>query len=421
MTLRSFVYNESTHLKLSNWKFLAGVFALLVLISASALAQAPPGVTALKINSAVLGEERTILVRVPAGYETNKLRYPVLYMTDGNAHIGHTSSTVEFLARNGRMSEMIVVGITNTDRTRDLSPTHVTTTVAGGNSALQFPTSGGADKFLKFIETELIPDIEKRYRVHPYRILAGHSLGGLFTIHAMVSKPELFQSYVAVSPALQWDNQVAVKRAEDFFKARKEFPATLFMSLGREPGPIEDGFYQMKQVLEKNQAKGFEWEAQVMDDEDHGSVVLRSHYLGMRKVFNGWIVPRDPDSGRVSGDFKSVEEHYQKLSQKFRYTIPVPENLINQMGYQSLFAGRSDEAIAIFKTNVERYPDSANVYDSLAEAYERGGQLELAAPLYEKAQTLGQQNQDPNLAVYKANFERVSEKLKQAGATKKSQ
>jgi predicted alpha/beta superfamily hydrolase len=319
------------------------------------------------------------------------------------------------------MSEMIVVGITNTDRTRDLSPTHVTTTVAGGNTALQFPTSGGGDKFLKFIETELIPEIEKRYRVDPYRILAGHSLGGLFAIHAMISRPELFNSYVAVSPALQWDNQVVVKRAEDFFKSRKEWQATLFTSLGHEPGPIEDGFYQLKQVLEKNAPKGFEWEARVLDDEDHGSVVLHSHYLAMRKVFTGWQIPRDPETGQVVGDFKSVEEHYQKLSQKFRHTIPVPENLINQMGYQSLFAGRSDEAIMIFKTNVERYPDSANVYDSLAEAYERSGRLELAAPLYEKAHTLGQQNKDPNLAVYKANFDRASEKLKQAATPKKNQ
>ena len=85
-----------------------------------------------------------------------------------------------------------------------------------------------------------------------------------------------------------------------------------------------------------------------------------------------------------------------------------------------MFAGRSDEAIMIFKSNVERYPDSANVYDSLAEAYERSGRLELAAPLYEKAKTLGQQNQDPNLAVYKANFDRVSEKLKQAATPKKN-
>lgn len=393
--------------------------AVIVFLSSTALAQTPPGVTSLKIKSEVLGEERTILVRTPAGYETGYSRYPVVYMTDGSAHISHTSSTIEFLARNGRMSEMIVVGINNTDRTRDLSPTHVKTTDGSGN--LQMPTSGGADKFLKFIEIELIPEIEKRYRVHPYRVLAGHSLGGLFATYAMISKPELFNAYVAVSPALGWDNQIVVKRAEDFFKARKELNKTFFMTIGQEPSPIEDGFYQLKQVITKNKPAGFEWDTLVMEDEDHGSVVLRSHYFGMRKVYDGWQMPRDPDTGAVTGGFSGAEAHYKKLSEKFGYAVPVPENLINQLGYQSLFAGKTDEAIAIFKTNIERYPESANVYDSLAEAYERNGQIELAAPLYEKAQNLGQKNQDPNLAIYKTNFERVSEQLKQAAAAKKSQ
>jgi predicted Zn-dependent protease len=82
------------------------------------------------------------------------------------------------------------------------------------------------------------------------------------------------------------------------------------------------------------------------------------------------------------------------------------------MGYQLLFGEKPDEAIAVFKSNVEHYPESANVYDSLAEAYERGGKLELAAPLYEKAHMLGQRNKDPNVELYKTNFDRVSEKLK---------
>ncbi len=396
-----------------------GMLVFLLLFSSAVFAQSPaiPGVTTLRLKSDVLGEERTILVRTPAGYEAGNQRYPVLYMTDGDRHIGHTGATIEFLSRNGRMSELIVVGITNTDRTRDLSPTHVKTTNPDGN--LQFPTSGGGDKFLKFIETELIPDIEKRYRVSPYRILAGHSLGGLFVVHAMLSRPELFNSYIAVSPSLQWDNQVAVKRAEDFFKTRKELDRTLYISLGHEPGPIEDAFPQFKQVLAKNQAKGFEWETQEMSDEDHGSVVLRSHYFGLRRVYNGWQIPRDPDTGAVAGDLKGVEEHYKKLSTKFGFAIPIPENLMNQVGYQLLFGNKPDEAIAAFQSNVERYPKSANVYDSLAEAYERGGRLDLAAPLYEKASTLGQQNKDPNLGIYQANFERVSTKLKLAGAEKK--
>jgi predicted alpha/beta superfamily hydrolase len=395
--------------------------AVMLALSLTALGQARQAtVTKLTLKSEVLGEERTILVRTPPGYEANKQRYPVLYMTDGDAHIGHTGSTVEFLARNGRTSELIVVGITNTDRTRDLTPTRVNTADAslGGQ---QFPTSGGADKFLKFIETELIPNIEKGYRVQPYRILAGHSFGGLFTIYAMLSRPELFNSYVAVSPSLQWDDELLVKRATEFFKSRKEFNATLFVSLGNEPGDISEGFDSFKRLLAGTKIKGFEWQAEQMSDEDHGSVVLRSHYAGLRKIYEGWQLPRDPQTGAFAGDLKSADEHYKWLSQKFGYTIATPENVINQLGYQLLQAGKSDEAIATFKTNVERYPDSANVYDSLAEAYERSGRIELAAPLYDKAQTVGQTNSDPNLAIYKANFERASGKLKQAEAAKKNQ
>ncbi len=185
---------------------LLSAFVLLVLFSTSAFAQYG-GPTKLTIKSKVLGEDRAILVRTPANYDTNKRTYPVLYMTDGDAHIDHTSGTLEFLARNGRMSEMIVVGIPNTDRTRDLSPTKPTATLAQ-LARPQFPTAGGADNFLKFIETELIPEIEKTYRTQPYRVLAGHSLGGLFAVHAMITKPDLFNSYVAVSPALNWDNQI---------------------------------------------------------------------------------------------------------------------------------------------------------------------------------------------------------------------
>lgn len=398
------------------WIGLLGVFLLLVLSSSAAVAQyggGGAGPKKLTIKSNVLGEDRVILVRTPAGYETNKLAYPVLYMTDGGAHIGHTTSTIEFLVNNGRMADMIVVGITNTDRTRDLTPTKAT-----GPNAAQFPTAGGADNFLKFIETEVIPEIEKSYRVQPYRVLAGHSFGGLFAVHTLVTRPELFNSYIAVSPSLQWSDEATLKRAEEFLKTRKELRATLFTSLGNEPGDIGKAFEQFKQLLAKSQIKGFEWDAQQLSDEDHGSVVLRSHYAGLRKVFDGWQMPRDPATGAVAGGLKGADAHYKWLSEKFHYSIPTPENVINQLGYQSLLGGNPEEAIATFKTNVERYPNSANVYDSLAEAYEKGGQIELAAPLYEKAQVLGKQNSDPNAAVYSANYARASERVKQAEAAK---
>ncbi len=410
LTISSMKRHLNTKFELS--ELLRLCFGLVVVLMIGSVANAQPATGTVKrfaLKSAVLGEERVILVRTPPGYETNKLRYPVLYMTDGDAHMGHTASTIEFLTQNGRLPDLIVVGITNTDRTRDLTPVKSSAKNAAGQ--LQFPTSGGADNFLKFIQTELIPEIEKDYRVQPYRILAGHSLGGLFTIHTMISKPGMFNSFIAVSPSLQWENGEALKRAEEFLKNQKEFKATLFVSLGNEPGAIGESFDSFREALSKTSIKDFEWQAERMADEDHGSVVLRSHYFGLRKVYDGWQGPRDPKSGAVTGGLKGADAHYAKLSDRFGYSIPVPENLINQMGYQFIFDGKPEEAIAVFKANVERYPQSANVYDSLAEAYERGGKLELAEPLYDKARILGEQNKDPNAAVYKTNYERVHAKL----------
>lgn len=393
------------------------VFAVLLLISSAALAQPAVGtVKRLSLKSTVLGEERVILVRTPVGYETNEEKYPVLYMTDGDAHMGHTASTIEFLTRNGRISDLIVVGVTNTDRTRDLTPAKSTDKNPAGE--LRFPTAGGADNFLKFFETELIPEIEKQYRVQPYRIFSGHSFGGLFAIHALITKPALFNSYVAVSPSLQWENFEALKRAETFLKNQKELNVTLYVSLGNEPGGIGQSFDRFKEALAKSNIKGFEWQAERMNDEDHGSVVLRSHYVGLRKVYEHWLAPRDLNSGAVLGGLKGAEAHYKKLSERFGYSIPVPEALINQMGYQFLFDNRPEDAIAAFKANVERYPQSANVYDSLAEAYEQSGRIDLAEPLYDKARTLGEQNGDPNTAIFKANYERAHAKLKETRAKK---
>jgi predicted alpha/beta superfamily hydrolase len=398
----------------SRRRALAALFSLLVFAASAAAQAAPPAYeppSSFKLKSAVLGEERTILVRLPAAYGRGEQRFPVLYMTDGDAHMQHTSGTVQFLALNGRMPEMIVVGIPNTDRMRDLSPTRVET--LPGNPNVRFPTSGGADKFLKFIETELIPHVEKQYRVQPFRVLAGHSLGGLFAVHAMVSRPELFNAYIAVSPALQWDNFVMSERLKTFFNDRKDYNRTLYVSLGNEPGDIGDGFGLLRDLLAKQQVKDFVWEAAHLTDEDHGSVVLRSHYDGLRKIFEGWRLPRNPGTGAVTADFNGVIEHYRKLSARLNYEVLPPEAVVNAAGYNMMGERRNEDALAAFKWNVEHYPRSANVYDSLAEFYERNGQLDLALPLYAKAAAIGQETSDPNLNVFRQNHERVAGLLKQ--------
>lgn len=363
----------------------------------------------LEIESKALGEKRVALVRVPASYRSGASRYPVLYLTDGDAQIAHTVATIDFLARQGRMPELIVVGVSNTDRTRDLTPTHLAeTTFGAGSETFRFPTSGGADKFLAFFETELIPTIESKYRVQPYRVFAGHSFGGLFALHALFAKPKLFNAVIAVSPTLTWDNRYVARRAEEFVKANSELNGALVFTLGDE-APIKEEFDSLKKFFAAKAPKGFEVESYYFGDEDHGSVVLPSHHAALKKILAAWRFPFDrADDPKTL--LPRATEHYARLSKRTGIDVPIPEQLVNQFGY--ILLGRNDieSAIAVFRRNVELYPKSANVYDSLGEALEKSGKLDAARDSYGRAFAIGQEVGDPNTAVFKTNVERLSKK-----------
>ena len=102
-----------------------------------------------------------------------------------------------------------------------------------------------------------------------------------------------------------------------------------------------------------------------------------------------------------------MDTHYKKISDKYGLEVQAPENLINNLGYYYLQNNNFDTAIIVFKTNIERYPESANVYDSLGEAYEKNNQPELAKQNYTIAVEHGEKLNDPNLPIYKKNLQRV--------------
>lgn len=369
---------------------------LFVFLSLIVAATAPAAINAqetfrLTIASQVLAEERSIIVRVPAGYTTPGSRFPVLYMLDGHEpQLTMMAGILDHQAAAGRNPEIILVGIQNTNRTRDMTPTKT-----------ERPNSGGGDKFLEFIASEVVPQVEKNYRTQSYRIFAGHSLGGLTVFHAATSKPELFNAYIAASPVLHWDKGFVIKRTEELLKTPSKTKKPLFVALGNEADYIQ-GFNSLKDILKKNGSDVFDFETQQWLDEDHGSIVLRAYFSGLRRVYSDWPAP-------ASGTVADVESHYKKLSKKYGYEIPPPENLINQIGYALLRQNNAAEAIRIFRKNVEMYPNSANVYDSLAEALEKNGSLDQARSNYEKAYKIADQQGNKELArLFKASFDRLA-------------
>jgi predicted alpha/beta superfamily hydrolase len=388
----------------------AALWALLLVVTFSVAAD---DAVPIQIQSKVLTETRTILVRTPASYATGTRAYPVLYLTDGDRQIGHTAATVDFLAREGRMPEVIIVGINNTtrgaDRTRDLTPTHIER-MGGVNGGFATPTSGGGERFLDYIATEVIPYVEKNYRTQPFRVFAGHSFGGLFALHTFFTRPALFNGVIAVSPTLTWDNRYVYRSATEWVKKAGDRPVTLVMSVGNEGEELDREFDALKALLEKSGPKSLELKAVRFADEDHGSVVLPTHYEGLRKVFAPFRFVLGPPTEDPKKLYAQAREHYTKASARIGYTLPIPEATTNAIGYRLLQAGHMPEAIEVFRANTEAYPESANVHDSLGEAQERAGALDQALASYRRAAALGKKNNDPNLGVYEQNAERVAKR-----------
>jgi len=384
------------------------VGAALVLVPAARAVEPITNAEAVRMTSKALGEERTILVSTPRGYENGEGRFPVLYLTDGDAHLLHTRGTVDFLARNGLMPDVIIVGVTNTDRTRDLTPTRAFRRQADGTTAL-VQSSGGAARFLDFFEKELIPYVEATYRTEPFRLFAGHSLGGLFALTALVERPGLFNATIAVSPTLNWDDDVILGRTAKFLEGRKELRHTLFVTMADEEAGDQSPtrFDRLRKTLKGAKAAGFVRAAELMEDEDHGSVVLRSHYDGLRKVFEGWRLPRDRKAGGYPGTLDDLKKHYGQLSERLGYAVTPPELTVNQVGYQHLLRKDVEGALPFFLWNVELHPESANVHDSLGEALETAGRRPEALASYEKAVEIARKLSDARLEVFVRNRDRL--------------
>lgn len=394
--------------------------ACLVLFLAAVSAAAGEPITigeTITLPSKTMGEERTILVSTPPGYEQSAERYPVLYMTDGDQHITHTRGTVDFLAANGLMPQLIIVGVANTDRTRDLTPTRVETREINGRET-QIPASGGAGKFLDFFEDELFPYIEDHYRTLPMRLFSGHSYGGLFALNAFFERPEMFNAVLAISPSLNWDDDLPIRQATSFSKNRAVGNASLFVAMAdeEEGDPRPNLLDRLEAALAASKTKDFRFEVMRMPDEDHGSVVLRAQYWGLRDVFDGWRLPRDPETRVFSGDLDDLEEHYARLSKRFGFKVLPGENAINQLGYQLVFREDFAGAIEIFSYNVELYPSSANVYDSLGEALENAGRLDEALAAYSKAVENATRAGDQRLGIFTANRDRAQALVAQTTA-----
>jgi predicted alpha/beta superfamily hydrolase len=349
----------------------------------------------ITIKSEILDQERQILVYTPTGYETATSNYHVLYLLDGGYHFHHASGIVQYLSGLGMMPQTIVVAIQNIDRNKDFLPTNTE----------EVPTSGGGAEFLDFISDELIPFIESEFRTVPYRTLVGHSYGGTFTAYTFLENPELFNAYIAISPVMHWDNDLLITKAETTLQEKYNKNKFYYMTLGDEP-PYIPSITKFTELIDSKSPKNLDFSYTHMPEENHGTIPHRTIYNALEKMYNGWALTREINEQGLA----VIDDHFKKITVKFGYDNPTPELVINMLGYNYLMNKEYVEAIEVFQENVNRYPNSANVYDSLGDAYENNEQFELAKENYAKACELAKKD-DSTLVIFKQNLKRMTEKL----------
>jgi predicted alpha/beta superfamily hydrolase len=248
-----------------------------------------PGSEVREMKSTSTGRSYDLYIHKPADFDQNKgKKYPVLYLLDGQWDFKLLDSVVGGLVYDKFMPDIVIVGITYSgdhpdyDALRAMDYTPSPRRDAEGNTR----GTGEGPKFLKFLESELIPFMEANYRGDPARrILGGHSLGGLFTLYAMFSDPSLFWGYLCGSPAIPWGQDFVVKQEAAFAAKREDLPVRLFLAVGGAEELVTPDVRFIK-TLSARRYDGLHWDARVIEGERHSGVKPEFYNRGLRFLFS---------------------------------------------------------------------------------------------------------------------------------------
>ncbi len=261
--------------------------ALLALAGAASASELPAGKPVTigvshSIESTLLKQQRPLHVYLPPSYAEGSQRYPVLYLLDGGVQQDflHVAGVASLAADYRNIREFIVIGIETLDRYHELvHPSEVPL------ERERLPTAGGSQKFRAFLESELLPYVQKQFRVTDESVLMGESAAGLFVVETFLQQPTLFQGYVAISPSLWWNNQSLATTAPGFSKRADYRNKRLYLSIADEGGTMQYGMNQLVNALKAEAPADLQWQYRPMPQESHGTIYHPAVLDAVRTLF----------------------------------------------------------------------------------------------------------------------------------------
>ncbi len=242
------------------------------------------------IDSKYVPDENYIIqVSLPIGYNRSERSYPVLYVLDGDKSFGMIKEITDWLIWSKEMKNIIVVGISYgkgtqvwwEKRARDYTQFEDT-------AYYEYPNAGGADKFLGFMKNELFPVINKNYRtIEDSNAIMGLSFGALLSSYVLFTQPEMFKSYIIISPALFFNRNSILKTEVDYFRKHKELNKMVYLAYGDSDNKdwVIDPTKEFIQIVQQHKYDSLKFITQVFKGETHISVFPGALTRGLKTVF----------------------------------------------------------------------------------------------------------------------------------------
>ncbi len=342
-------------------------------------------ITTIQFESNVLEEKRKIFISLPKNELTDKLgkkKFPVIYVLDGETMFDYVVGMVNFLSLakgNDVLPQSIIVGIPNTNRTRDLTPNPVP-----GDGK-----SGGGKVFASFLEKELIPYIDENYPTLHYKTIIGHSFGGLFAIYVLYNHPELFNNYIALDPSFQYLN----KQENDFndlrYQGKQLFVGianTIGLGLDTSDYDLDantrhfDELMQWSRKMEQHSGTKLKTWSRYYENDDHASLCVEATYDALRIMFSWYhidLLALRQDPAKTKPIKKIIEDHYQLISAKYNETVLPDEEFVNRVAWLNLSSDR-ETVKELLTMNLLNYPESFNANFALGNFYRIAGKSDSA-------------------------------------------
>lgn len=316
-----------------------------------------------------LNENRELIVYVPKleNEYIQSATYPVLYLLDGDRLFTQTIGILEYLSSeygSERCPKMIVVGVVNNNRIKDLLPT------------TSNDTKDNNDDFTQFLEQELIPYIDQKYPTQPYKTILGHSLGGLRAVNTLVYQSQIFNGYIALDPSLGHDMNIWSDKAHQLLPNKKFSNKSLYIAMAQTMPLLMDtaiinkdttgasrhmrAIMRFANDINDENTLNFNWK--YYPDKTHSEVTFIGAYDGLQSVFSWYHNPEknklfDPNVSSTQA-IEIVVNRFEIVSQQMGYTVlPSEEYVMNIIGIL-LNKGQKEKAIAFAELNINNYPKS---------------------------------------------------------------